>query len=76
MLISLRDSNGKLAVKDVLDIDFDMSVTQNDDRDGYYVMVNRRYRLNEKFASEETAEQEMLRIAGMRNSLENDLRSY
>ncbi len=76
MLISLRDDEGKLAAKDVLDIDFDMSIASKENRDGYYVRVNRWYRLNEEFGSEDEAEEAMLHLVNVRNALENELRNY
>ena len=47
MLINLRDQNNKLVIKDVLDLDFDMSVEQAEDK--YYVNINHKYRLDEEF---------------------------
>ena len=39
MLITLRDRANRLVVKDILDIDFDMSV-ESIDQDKYYVNIN------------------------------------
>ena len=74
MLITLRDENQKLLVKDMLDIDFDMAVEEKNGN--FYVMVNRRYRLDEEFKREDVAEHRMLEIARARNNLENELRDY
>lgn len=74
MLINLRDKNGKLLIKDYLDVDFDMSVEKKADK--YYVAVNRVYRLDEEFETEDVAELAMLAVAKARNSLENELREY
>ncbi|WP_418626684.1 hypothetical protein [Anaerosinus sp.] len=75
MLINLRDRANKLVVKDILDIDFDMSV-ESIDEDKYYVNINNIYRLDEEFITQSDAEERMLRIAGARNHLEEELRSY
>lgn len=74
MLITLRDENQKLLVKDMLDIDFDMAVEEKNGK--FYVMVNRRYRFDEEFKREDVAEHRMLEIARARNNLENELRDY
>ena len=75
MLITLRDRANRLVVKDILDIDFDMSV-ESIDQDKYYVNINNIYRLDEEFISQSDAEERMLRIAGARNHLEEELRNY
>lgn len=74
MLISLRDKKQKLLVKDILDIDFDMSVEKADHQ--YYVAVNRNYRLDQAFEEESDAEQKMLEVAQIRNTLEEELKNY
>lgn len=74
MLITLRDKNRKLVVKDMLDIDFDMSVKE--ENENFYVMINRKYKLDEEFSNEKAAEDRMLEIARARNNLENELREY
>lgn len=74
MLITLRDENQKLVVKDMLDIDFDMTVEEENGK--FYVMVNRKYRFDEEFQNEDVAESRMLEIARVRNNLENELRDY
>lgn len=74
MLISLRDKEKKLVVKDMLDIDFDMSVERDDEQ--YYVKVNPNYRLDEVFKKEADAEKRMIEIASARNNLETDLINY
>ena len=74
MLISLRDKNGKLLIKDVLDIDFDMSVVREEKK--YFVAVNQRYNLDEAFEQESDAEERMISLANSRNNLEDELRNY
>lgn len=74
MLISLKDKKDNLLVKDMLDIDFDMSVSKEGDK--YYINVNPLYRLAESFTRKEDAENEMLSIARSRNNLEDELRNY
>lgn len=74
MLIHLRNSEKKLVIKDILDIDFDMFVEP--ENDGYIVRVNSMYQLNEKFASEQDAEQRMIQVADARNGIEEELKNY
>lgn len=74
MLITVKDENKKIFVKDILDIDFDMSVDEKDNK--YYVNVNKKYQLPESFENEEDAVEQMLKIATIRNGLENELRNY
>lgn len=58
----------------MLDIDFDMSVENKEDR--FYVCINHNYRLDEEFSTEEIAEERMEEIADIRNNLETELRQY
>lgn len=74
MLMNLRDREDRLVIKDMLDIDFDMSVESKDNK--YYVNINRLYRLDDDFSNREEAEDKMLYIAGVRNHLEEELRNY
>lgn len=74
MLLTLRDKNNKLVVKDMLDIDFDMSVEK--EKDKFYVSVNHNLKLSDEFTSETEAEEIMLSIADARNNLENELKNY
>ena len=73
MLINLRNNAGKLVVKDILDIDFDMSVEEKNN--SYIINVNRQYRCSEEYDNEKDAESRMLQIAEMRNDLETELRN-
>lgn len=74
MIIGLRDKDKKLVMKDLLDLNIDMSVENEDGK--YYVKINSKYRLNEEFENEESAEKRMLEIASSRNQLEDELRQY
>lgn len=74
MLISLRDKNNKMVIKDYFDIDFDMNVVHADGK--YYVAVNKHFRLNDSFGSESAAEEAMLKIMEARNALEQEIRNY
>ena len=74
MLIRLRDNKNKLHIKDMLDIDFDMTVKQDGSK--YYVQVNRRYRLDETFEKEDDAEERMIFVAECRNQQEEELKNY
>lgn len=76
MIIKLRNSEGKLAAKDILSIHFDMSIEKENNSDFYILRVNPEYVYDEKFYTEEDAEEELSRIAEWRNSLESELRSF
>ena len=79
MLIRLRSNDGKLIVKDILDIDFNMFVDENKDSTGkryYTVQVNNKFTYDEKFDSEEAAEVALNQIAEQRNALELELRGF
>ncbi len=75
MLIGVRDDGNKLHMKDVLAMNFDMHVEER--KPGTYVVaLNKLYDLDESFDSYEDAENEMIRLAGLRNQLESELRDY
>ena len=74
MLINLKNNAEKLVVKDILDIDFDMSLEEKNNK--YIVNMNRQYRCAEEYDNEKDAEARMLQIAEMRNDLETELRNY
>ena len=81
MLIKVRNKDGKLLVKDVLDIDFDMSISEiedgtNKNHKSYAVRLNHSLTLAERFDSEKAAEIAMENIAEDRNQLEEDLRNW
>lgn len=71
MLINVRDAQGKLYVKDILDFNFDMSV--HCDVKGFFVQLNHKYRLDGYYPNEESAEAKMLDLACERNELEDKL---
>lgn len=75
MLIGLRNrKTNRLVFKDMLDIDFDMSVEEKDDK--FFVKIDRSYRLAEEFLTQDEAEERMCAIADSRNRLEQELRDY
>lgn len=74
MLITLKNNDNKLIVKDMLDIDYDMYVEKVGKK--YQVFVNSKYRLSEDFNSEDDAVDAMLSTANSRNALETELRNY
>lgn len=74
MLINLRNREGKLIVKDVLDIDFDMSVEEENNK--YVININHQFKLDGEFESEEEAEEWMIHIADSRNKIEAELSQY
>ena len=74
MLINLRNREGKLIVKDVLDIDFDMSVEEENNK--YVININHQFKLDGEFGSEEAAEEWMIHIADSRNKIEAELSQY
>ena len=73
MLITIRDDKNQLLVKDILAIEFDMSVAY--DLKGYYVKLNSKYRLEGHYSSKDDAEERMLQIACERNREEKELMS-
>jgi len=74
MLLVLENDNGDTVVKDFLDINFDMSISEEKGR--FYVCVNRMYKLPESYPSKEKAIEKMLTIADCRNNLEEELRNF
>ena len=76
MVITLRNKDGKLLVKDILDVDLDMYVDQAESKGKvlYKVVVNSKYPLANTFYTQEEAEDAMLGLATARNDLENELR--
>ena len=74
MLITLRDNKNKLVAKDILDIDFDMTIEQ--DRGKYYILVNQNYRYDGTYETMEDAADQMRHIVNVRNRLEEELRDY
>lgn len=78
MVIKVRDCDGNLKIKDILDIDFDMHVeTENvKGKTKYYVQLNSNLRLDDEFPDKSTAEESMVSLADARNELENELRNF
>ena len=75
MLIGLRNKRtNELVYKDMLDIDFDMSVLEKDGV--FFVKISRQYILADAFTSRAAAEEQMMQIAASRNDLETELRNY
>lgn len=73
MLIGLRNRRtNELVYKDMLDIDFDMSVFEKDGV--YFVKISRQYILPDAYTSRTAAEEQMMQIAASRNRLEMELR--
>lgn len=75
MIIKLIDKNNKYVAKDMIDIDFDMSIV-GDENKGYYIKINNKYRYNEKFETEEDAQKYFLYLVDCRNQLEKELRNF
>ena len=74
MLISLRDKQSNLVVKDILDIDFDMEIEEKNDE--FVVKINSKYVFFEIFQTKREAEEQILTLVQKRNSLEDDLKNY
>ena len=74
MLITLRDNKNKLVAKDILDIDFDMTIEQ--DKGKYYILVNQNYRYDGTYETMEDAADQMRYIVNVRNKLEEELSDY
>ena len=72
MILNLRTKDGELVSKDYLDIDFDMCVKKEKvgNEDQYVVWINDKLRFPENFDDRGSAEDQMLHIADVRNSLE------
>jgi len=73
MNINMRDNQGKLRSKDILLMDLDMEVESADKE--FVLRLNRNYVLAQKFTTEKEAENELIRLAEIRNTLEDELRS-
>lgn len=73
MNINMRDNQGKLRSKDILLMDLDMEVESVNEE--FVLRLNRNYVLAQKFATEKEAENELIRLAEIRNTLEDELRS-
>ena len=74
MLIKLKTNQGELKVKDVLDIDCDMSVKEANGK--FVVRINKNYTDTELYNTKKEAEERMLDLADMRNSLEEEFRQF
>ena len=74
MLIKVRDRQGKLRAKDMLDLDFDMYVEKSEEKPGYQVIINPQYTLDGTFTKEADAENAMDALVDARNALEDELR--
>lgn len=76
MVVKLRNHEGKLFVKDILDIDMDMHVdeTNSKGKSSYQVVINSKFTLADTFRTQEEAEDAMLGLASARNDLEAELR--
>lgn len=74
MLIKLKTKKGELKVKDVLDIDFDMSVIESNNK--FVVKINKNYLDPEEYPSKEDAEERMMELADMRNAIEAEFRQW
>ena len=76
MMLTVRTKNGKLRVKDILDINFDMYVDRDDTEDGYRVVLNSQYKLPDVYETEEAAEDAMINVAETRNQIELELKDW
>lgn len=74
MLLDLRNKKNELVVKDILDIDFDMSVKEGTDK--FYVIINKQYREDEEYDTLEEAEAQVKYLSKVRNQLEQELRNF
>lgn len=74
MLLKLKDKQNNVVIKDMLDIDFDMSVEGEGEE--YFVNVNKRWRLMDSFRTKDEAIKYMILVADNRNQLENELRNF
>lgn len=75
MLVPMRDSDGNLVSKDILDINFDMKVEKTNDNK-YKLKINKNYYGIETYKNKDRAEKELLMMIDARNQAEADLRSF
>lgn len=74
MILTVRTKQGDLRAKDILDIDFDMSVREENGK--FVVRINRTLWDMEQYATKEEAEDRMMFIADMRNRQEMALEDW
>lgn len=74
MLLTVRTKQDELKTKDILDIDFDMSVKENEGK--YVVKINKNYWDIEQYLTKGEAEERMMYIAAMRNKVEESLEDW
>ena len=72
MNINMRDSKGNLFSKDILLMDLDMAIEEQDGK--FILKLNQRYIYDGVFNTKEEAENELIRLAEVRNNLEDELR--
>lgn len=76
MLLNMRDKEtGGLVSRDYLDLDMSLSVAQLSDGK-YCVDLNKEYRTEDTFGTQEEAEEYLKEISSTRNQLEEELRAY
>ena len=77
MLIGLRNQEtNELVYKDMLDIDFDMSIQKDNASNKYEIIINDIFKYKDSFSKRSDAEIEMGNIADSRNSQEITLANY
>ena len=69
--INMRDNQGKIRSKDILLMELDMEVESANIE--FVLRLNRNYVLDQKFTTEKKAENELIRLAKIRNTLEDEL---
>ena len=73
VMIALRDTNGNLCSKDILDVNMDMSVAKSGSN--FEVKANQNYTLDETFDNKEEAEEQIRALTASRNHAEEVLQN-
>lgn len=71
MLLPVKNKNGELETRDMLDIDFNMKV-ENIGKNQFVLRINKFLVYPDTFPTREAAQDQMLAIVDMRNQLEQE----
>ena len=71
MLLPVKNKNGELETRDMLDIDFNMKV-ENIGKNQFVLRINKSLVSPDTFPTREAAQDQMLAIVDMRNQLEQE----
>ena len=71
MLLLVKNKNGELETRDMLDIDFNMKV-EHSGKNQFVLRINKSLVYPDTFPTREAAQDQMLAIVDMRNQLEQE----